>query len=65
MAIFISILTWTISHGCGVATRHNVENTDSSRGWGTWNRAVGRSQTIGPHNAEARPPAGFVQLDEP
>jgi hypothetical protein len=29
------------------------------------NRAVGRSQTIGPPNAEARPPAGFVQLDEP
>jgi hypothetical protein len=48
-----------------VATHHNVENTDSSRGGGTWNRAVGRSQTIGPPNAEARPPAGFVQLDEP
>jgi hypothetical protein len=24
-----SILTWTISHGCGLATHHNVENTDS------------------------------------
>jgi hypothetical protein len=34
VAIFISILTWTISHGCGVATHHNLEKHRLFKGLG-------------------------------
>jgi hypothetical protein len=57
VAIFISILTWTISHGCGVATHHNLEKHRLFKGLGNVEQSGGpladyrsaqcRSQAVG------------------
>jgi hypothetical protein len=41
VAILISILTWTISHGCGVATHHNVEKHRLFKGLGNVEQSGG------------------------